>query len=257
MSSSSQQEVKPLEDKARVWAVAVGINVYLHEFKLSALRTPEKSAFQFAGFLERKGFTDNEEIPVLVGPNARKELILARLNEEFCNKKVKANDLVIFFFSGHGASLDGKIGVCPYDFFNAQSLINDNDILDVMRRSPARHKICFIEACKSEVNEMSLSQSSIQKFHEERNKIGGGIVYITSTMPTQKSYEDPTNGGYFSYYLLEGMKGLADTNKDHVIKTKELFDYIKQNVIAQTNNDQVPQINPDGYTLDIPIMVLK
>ena len=257
MASTSQQVVKPIEEEARVWAVAVGINVYLHEFKLSPLRTPESSAFQFAGFLERKGFTDNEEIPVLRGPNARKDLILAKLNKEFCNTKVKANDLVIFFFSGHGASLDGKIGVCPYDFFNAQSLINDNDILDIMRKSPARHKVCFIEACKSEVNEMSLSPSSIQKFHQERNKIGGGIVFITSTMPTQKSYEDPTTGGYFSYYLLEGIKGLADTNKDQVIKTKELFDYIKQNVVARTNNDQIPQINPDGYTLDIPIMVIE
>ena len=51
--------------------------------------------------------------------------------------------------------------------------------------------------------------------------------------------------GLFSYYLMKGLEGLADSNNDQQITNGELHAFIKQKVSRQAN--QTPQLsgNPD------------
>ena len=51
--------------------------------------------------------------------------------------------------------------------------------------------------------------------------------------------------GLFTYYLLRGLSGDADTNKDKVVKLKELSDYVSKNVKEQAalnGREQFPQL---------------
>ena len=51
--------------------------------------------------------------------------------------------------------------------------------------------------------------------------------------------------GLFTYYVLKGLSGVADTNKDKVVKLNELSDYVSKNVKEQAalnGKEQFPQL---------------
>lgn len=240
----------------RIWAVAVGISRYQYETHLTRLDFPSQQAYEFVRFVERKDFIDNE-VPVLVDGRAGRDAILSTLRNTFVyNSAVGPDDMVIFYYSGHGMAVGDKIGICPYDYFDQGQLITDEDILDILSRCKARHKLCVVEACKTKVNAMSpIPASAKDRFNEQRKNVKGGVVYITSTRAGDESYEYPDIGGVFSYYFLKGIKGAADTDGDRTVMANELFNYIQSNVGRYTNQRQQPQINADGNRA-IPLMVV-
>ena len=52
---------------------------------------------------------------------------------------------------------------------------------------------------------------------------------------------DEAKHGLFSYYLMQGMEGDADTNKDRKITSGELHDYVLPNVFRLQRN-QTPEL---------------
>tara|TARA_B100001057_G_scaffold208758_1_gene209454 strand:- start:388 stop:900 length:513 start_codon:yes stop_codon:yes gene_type:complete len=52
--------------------------------------------------------------------------------------------------------------------------------------------------------------------------------------------------GLFSYFLMKGMEGDADTKNDNAITARELHAFVKQNVIQQSGGSQVPELRGDG-----------
>ena len=46
--------------------------------------------------------------------------------------------------------------------------------------------------------------------------------------------------GYFTTYLLSGLKGDADKNKDQIITARELFDYVSVKVSQISGDRQHP-----------------
>jgi uncharacterized caspase-like protein len=64
-----------------------------------------------------------------------------------------------------------------------------------------------------------------------------------SSRPDQPSAEIPIwRNGCFTEYLVGGLKGGADANRDRVITARELFDYVYPRVKAASGGRQVPQM---------------
>jgi hypothetical protein len=237
----------------------VGISVYKYSKIMTPLDSPVDNSYEFARFMEGINFSTSK-MPVLTNSEANKSNIIRTLEATFLDKtKVKENDMIFFYYSGHGVAIGDQDGICPYEYVNPQQLITNREILDILEKSPARHKVCVIEACKTEVQTAApLSESSLARFQEARNKYPGSVVFITSTRAGEESIEVPPVGTVFSHYFLKGLtEGKADENNDGIIFTKELFDYVKTNVSIYTYETQVPNINPEGYNLNIPILVYK
>lgn len=254
----------------KIWAVAVGIGDYSDNDSFEELAGPANQAHEFKGFVERNRFTDNDNVPILTDESATKLAILRTLKRTFLDPtKVKSTDLVIFYYTGHGATVGDQIGICPYDYFDMEHLISEEEIISIMRDSPAKHKVCIIESCKSKMEIEKERKKTmgftpldpIDKyyFNQKRNQIKDGIVYITSTEPDSNSFELPelNNRGVFSHYFLLGIKGAADRNQDQDITSKELFDYLQETVSRHTDSCQIPQINKEGYDLDVPIFTIS
>ena len=51
--------------------------------------------------------------------------------------------------------------------------------------------------------------------------------------------------GIFSHYLIEGLKGEGDTNKDKIITLDELYTYVYGNVREYSGNLQSPVLAGD------------
>jgi len=49
----------------------------------------------------------------------------------------------------------------------------------------------------------------------------------------------------FSYFLMKGMEGGADTNSDNQITARELHSYVRENVVQQSGGSQVPELQGD------------
>ncbi|MEF3694438.1 MAG: caspase family protein [Candidatus Cloacimonadota bacterium] len=79
---------------------------------------------------------------------------------------------------------------------------------------------------------------------------GQNMNVFSASQPSQISWAYPEkNHGLFSYFLMKGMKGEADSNNDRSITVGELRTYVQEEVArvaAVLEKDQVPQIDtPD------------
>ncbi len=246
----------------RIWVVAVGIDSYEYPALLTSLDACVSNAYQFEGIFLQSGLAKKDQIVVLPNSKAGREEILDAIQRRLCNTNtVHPEDMVIFYFVGHGTILNNtSFGICPFDFMNGQQLISESDIVEIMNTSPARHRICLIESCKSEnlVMGASVSQQTLDIFNNRRKAYPASLVMLTSTKVGEPSIQDRKLGGYFSHYLRLGLKGKADGKidgkKDSYVSVKELFLYIKENVMRDTNNIQIPQLNDLAYQTDIPII---
>jgi len=86
---------------------------------------------------------------------------------------------------------------------------------------------------------------------EPRIPVVERVYVITGAKGTQPSLDFETaKHGYFTYYLLLGLKGKADGaggNKvDGVITMGELFTFVKERVENGTNGRQIPVMEGDG-----------
>lgn len=135
----------------------------------------------------------------------------------------KANDRIIFYFSGHGS----PGGFVPSDrsFFNYQELV------DILKKSRAKDIYCIIDAC------MSGSVKSISANNFGVGNTTPNICFMTASDATEYSAEDSFVGhGYFTKALLKALRGMSDKNTDKKITLAECFQYVYTDVIRRTKN---------------------
>ena len=240
-----------------VWIVAVNIYQYQDSI-LEDLNSAIKGAYEFSMLYETRQLTYSTPV-ILTDRRARRSDIIKALENTFVNNsELKSNDMILFYYSGHGGMAGDSIGICPYDYSgDTRDLITEQTIQNILRRSRARHKVCFIEACKNRVQSMEISDSRIlERFNQQRRNVGDGLVFITSTKANEKSFIDPDIGGHFSHFLLRGLKGEADVDNDGFVTVGELFPFVRDSVKKLTKSQQIPQINEKGYDPSLPLMIV-
>ena len=79
------------------------------------------------------------------------------------------------------------------------------------------------------------------------------IIALNATSMGQISHSYPEKRhGLFTYYLLRGMRGEADTNDDGWASIKELYGYVRNHVKRQSRrmqSEQIPSIAPPSDEL--------
>ena len=168
----------------------------------------------------------------------------------------KADDLIYLFFSGHGRTHNihkNRIYLLTYDFdpTNYMSGYNYSDLLDMVKDSKAEHIVVFIDACKSGavgIGKGNAEKPDFQDALKERIKeFSKNKIFLTSSTSEQVSYEyTEKEMGYFSYFLLEGLKGKAAEKKNpDFIDLSELFGYVEKEVFELTDKKERSAQKPD------------
>ena len=78
---------------------------------------------------------------------------------------------------------------------------------------------------------------------QDLSSIGNGICVISASDDKQYSQESEDWGGghgVFTFFLLKGLRGEADTNNDNIVTLGELTPYISQQVRRATQSAQSP-----------------
>jgi uncharacterized caspase-like protein len=212
--------------QAKVYLVSVGINDYCGK-PLHLCVNDAKTV----NYLYKKA--GDSETTLLLNSHATSFNIIKAMNKMY--SKAKSNDIIVFYFSGHGASVDSPNNAALVDY-DLMKMSYDH-VRNAMKKSKAKNKIILVDACLSgnmrtgtysgEVGSANYKNSNVMLFLAARSEENG----IESLR---------MKNGFFTAYLQQGMKGAADTNRDRIVTAKELYDYVKPSVENATMGQQHP-----------------
>ncbi|MBK8953966.1 MAG: caspase family protein [Saprospiraceae bacterium] len=227
--------------EVKIWAVIIGIARYEH---MPVLKYSDDDAYKIYAFLKSPegGALKDQQVKVLIDEDANRNAILTALNQVFL--RADENDVVMLYYSGHG--LEGTF--LPIDYDGIQNILKHDEVKDIINKSRAKNKICFIDACHSGsvLAQKGSFSSSLMHFYEDLAQSKGGTAFVMSSKSKEYSLEDGgLRQGVFSHFLIRGLKGEADSDGDETIVLKELFEYIYKNVREYTGNVQTPMIAGD------------
>ncbi len=242
-----------LPNQPKVWAVIVGVSAYDH---MPALKYPDDDAYLIYAFLKSPigGALPDEQIRILVDEDATHYAIQQALKDLFW--QAGPDDLVFLYFSGHG--LPGAF--LPIDYDGEHNLLYHEEITTLLNKSNAKIKLCFADACHSgSLLALKGSQAPglLQRYYDNLTQAKPGQVLIMSSKSDETSLESSgLRQGVFSHYLIRGLKGEGDANRDGAVTIKELFDFIQTHVRTYTGNRQSPVIQ-GNYDPTTPVAVVK
>ena len=235
-------DIKTVEgNEGARWAICIGINDY-EDSEILNLSKPRNDAKTLGAILESQGQFDNVYI-MTDDINARDEdyprlrHLLNRL--DFLKNFIQPEDLVVFFFSGHGISdEDGKGYLVVSDSYTnnifdtslpVETVVNWLNELNVDR------SLLLLDACREQIteNKSAISRSLVQERYE--NAVIRAIFYATKSEGF--SYEDPESDySVFARFIIDGLEGYADIkyagNGDDIVTFFELSAFVEEEVKA-------------------------
>ncbi|MDC3172748.1 caspase family protein [Alphaproteobacteria bacterium] len=170
---------------------------------------------------------------------------------------VKAKSDVVVYFSGHGISNqnDKTTGVLPFDVDPNYSIgLSLKKLYNDLSSMGAKSVTVFSDTCFSgqsrEANMLIADARPIVIVPKEKDIPDNINIFSASTGSQISGAIKEKEHGLFTYYLLKGLSGDSDMNKDKVIEFKELSSFVSENVRKQAainGREQTPQfINNTG-----------
>ena len=239
-----EQKKKPEAKKPKVYAVVVGVARYLH---MQSLNFTDDDAYRMYAFLKSPegGALTDDQIIIMIDESATRDKVIKSMKEMF--SKAEKDDMILFYFSGHGE----KEGLLPIDYNGYDNVLEHKVISEILNESKARYKVCITDACYAGTMEEALAKTKNVK--EESNRISElyknpfedfsktSMVLLMSSKAQETSVENAgLRQGIFSHFLLRGLKGAADTNKDKNVTVEEIYDFVQKNVKYYTSEYQTP-----------------
>lgn len=230
-------------------ALVVGVSEYAN--KQFNLHFAAKDARDFANFLQSQRQMFREvHVELLTDKEATKYAI-----ETFLTKKLPLagkDDTIVLFFSGHGTgnpAMPGQFYFLPFEAeinnlaptavrLTAHSLFGNAD---------SRRVVIIADACHSGMVSLFSTKDPVpplKTFMSQFQESEGKII-LTSSKPGQYSYDIPPSGktfgnSVFTHFLLEGLKGNADENRDFVVGLREAYNYAYSHTKNETGGNQKP-----------------
>jgi hypothetical protein len=212
--------ISSLSATGKRYAILVGVNDYLDQGIID-LATPRNDARDLAGSLAGwdRVFTMTDDAD-LRGPDAptrtnieNRLSLLADLSNP--------DDTILFFFSGHGATGgDNESLLLPLDAALTRldaTTLRLSSVQSTLNARGKRNVVLMIDACRETV--------SATKGLSVVGAGGGGrdLNALYATQAGWYSYEDEAKrNGVFTRFLLAGLAGSADANRDGSVSLGEL-----------------------------------
>ena len=182
----------------------------------------------------------DENIKLLVDSDASLIGSLSALSKWLPGKIRRNQTELIIFFAGHGlASTDGKeLYLLPNDG-NADLLartgLSRSEIFEQITKLKPKSVTMFLDTCYSGVSrdeQMLLASARPIRIEvvEDESIPNNFTIFTASQLKQISSGLDEAKHGIFSYYLMKGLEGNADSNNDKKITNGELLAYMDENV---------------------------
>jgi len=235
-----------------LYALVVGISKY-KEPKIRELDFAAHDAEDFGKLLRKQEHIFRDmHIKVLVNEQATKRAMEKYLTRDL--RKSGKDDTVILFFSGHGVYDPERASdfyFCAYDlelgYYSATAVKMSG--LEFLKGLDTKRVLIIADACHaggfSEWKDKDLPPN-LEVFLQEFKDSMGRII-ITSAGFNEKSWElkeidgQPMKNGVFTHFLLKGLEGKADANRDGKVTVNEAYEFTYKMTKAATHGMQHPQ----------------
>ncbi len=232
------------------YAVLIGVSKY--KSPELALQFAERDASVFDQLLlsPRGGAIPADNILLLTNEKATTAAVRNAF-QNFLKRKAGKADTVILMIAGHGTvEMPGskKGFILTYDSdpqdLNTTALpMAELQSLFEEQVSKVGRVILYVDVCKSGTIG-SIKNTSINGDVQHLGEVEGDLFGLMASRPRELSLEGPQFGGghgLFSYYVLKGLEGDADANKDGKVDVSELIKYVTDQVSAASDNKQHPR----------------
>jgi uncharacterized caspase-like protein len=232
------------------WAVVIGVGQY-EGTEIPQLRYSVPDAEAIAEILIGSAGFKKEHVLLLTDKTPKSPTLrnIKWALGTFLARSAGKEDTVLIFFAGHGApevdprGIEGDglakylvpIDADPEDLFS--TALPMDDIYTIFARIESERVVVFLDTCYSGAAggrtfaSKKRRGAAVDDLFLERLTRSKGRVIITASQPNEVSLELTELGhGLFTYYLVQGLKGAADLNRDGMVALQELYEYLEQQV---------------------------
>ncbi|HRE38996.1 MAG TPA: tetratricopeptide repeat protein [Chitinophagaceae bacterium] len=250
INASAQQPAPPKPRDTTIqgpqtFAMIMGISDYKHVRKLNYA---DKDAEMFKEFLKSPagGSLSEDNIYMLLNNQALAANFFIAGFKWLKAKNLQKGDKLFIYMAGHGDAIDeDQFFYLAYDC-NPAGDKNSYLVSGAIRMADVKIKIAketakgvevflIMDACRS--NELPGGSEGQGFFNSAISEKRAGEIVMLATGAGQESLEDANIGnghGLFTYYLVDGLNGMADGDgdKDNKVTVEEIQKYVQKNVPA-------------------------
>ncbi len=232
-------------------AIIIGIEKYK---RVSDADFANNDANAFYDYARRALGIKPENIRLLVDDKADAAEILRAFKTWLPTRVNKNTTDVYVFYSGHGLPSEdgGSLYFLPHEVDRdllERTAITQKEVVQAIQRTTPKSVTMFIDSCysgQSRTGETLLASARpISIAPKASTDFPPNFMVISASAPDQISSSSPElKHGIFSYYLMLGMEGEADVNKDGQITVGEMQAYLAERVPRRAmslNRTQLPQ----------------
>ena len=251
--------LNPLKRKAQsnkdAIALVVGISKYENIIDAAFA---DKDALVFRDYATEKLGIPESRIRTLINEEADIGEVLLGIRKWIRRSTKPGKTDVYVFYAGHGiATASGEAYILPYDsrpeidLLDRTALLQKELFAEIDKAKP-RNVTIFLDACytgKARTGEVLMADANYRPIAIRPIDDGMPDNFTLITASSGDEFSGPleeAKHGMFSYFLMKGMEGDADSNQDNQITSGELHEYVKENVLRQSADKQTPELQGDA-----------
>lgn len=251
-------ELNPALVKSQTNKDAVAIIIGIQNYKrVPKAEFANNDAQAFYDYAIRALGVKQENIKLLVDEQADEVEILSAFQNWLPVKVRKQKTDVYVYYSGHGLPSDdgNSLYILPHGAdkqFIAKTAINQQEVVAALQAAQPKSVTMFMDACYSgqiRTGENLIASARPIAVKSNAQLFPAEFTVITASQSDQiASSSADFKHGIFSYYLMKGMEGDADENKDNKITVGEMQSYLQDMVgrkAMSVNRKQSPQLTGD------------
>jgi tetratricopeptide (TPR) repeat protein len=240
----------------RSYALVIGVAKYKNLPATAQLSYPNRDAEDMYTTLisAEGGQFPAENVHKLINENATVANIRQEL-EQWLPSVTKDDDRVLIYFAGHGFVSGGKAYLAPYDIdlhsIPTTAYPMEDMGKDIGGKIKGKWKVLITDACHSGAITPETDRAQVNQTLLDLQK---SLFSLTASRDREQSFEsDQFGGGHgvFTYYVVKGLEGEADTNGDGVVTADELSEYVHTNVRLATQAAQNPTSERGSFDPDM------
>jgi hypothetical protein len=222
-----------IPQRGETYMLAIGISAY-DDQSIKKLPFAEEDARSMVDFYKNNPTSPMkpENITTLYGKQATSRNIRKAIGD--MSKRAKEYDTVILYYAGHGdvgkhPNKNTEYYLIPVDAEKEDLFSTAIELSEAQRLWSAvtsKRKVFIADACNS--GGFSDLRGDVDGFEKG---MGEGTIVMTASSRGQKAIEEPKlKHGLFTYFLLEGLNGKADTDGDKRVSISELKKFLDKEV---------------------------
>jgi hypothetical protein len=259
--SLQPNNIKVKTDNNKI-AIIIGIEKYENLTNLDA-KYANRDAQAFRTYATRALGIKPSNIKMLIDDKATRSQALKAFKLWLPKIAGKGGKDIHIFFAGHGLASDNgeDLYILPQD--GESSLLEDTaisrvELISLINKVNPRSVTMFFDTCYSgqtrDERMLVASLRPIRIVADEQETPDNFTIFTASNYDQTSGSIEEAKHGMFSYYLMKGLEGKADDNKDKKITNGELIAYLKNNVSQEAftqNRQQDPMLagDPDKVLL--------